>query len=575
MNEVGQNMNSSAPEGIARGRLLPGIMNMPARQRLDALLEHEDAEALVARLSVHDFYFTVKEIGAEDAMPLVALAKVEQLNHLFGLEWWVRDRVQPAKALEWLRLLDKAGGDRLLRWFYHADFELLVTLFKKWVQVALAPEDVDPVEARDMLPRNTIDDQYYWEPVYPQYEDLIERMLSLLFEVHSGFYRELLNHVMGAGDAQMEEDAYRFNKGRLEDEGIPDFHDAVGIYQMVDEGALVPTQKAGLPAREDGSLPPLFAVALLPPADLLGAVLRKVDDVHLVDSLQVELAALANKVIIADGTSMDSPGATGLAMDKVSAYVSLGLQVAGAGDVEVGAQVLRDVYLERLFQLGYTKVARLRNRFRRLLRHGWLSRWPTGIGCLDLEWAEPGELLLAKTPQIMRNAPGPDTGGTHPDHFRSLEDLRRGEEWVEMISALGLVYGALDPQPDRLVQSLWPRGVVGSLEDVTMGVMVWTACANSILARGWEVSPIPRHEWQLLFPKAAPASLRESLHAWIDEHAPSPLDRSRIEAYLQPIFSAYEEEVSGFLEEGRLPDPEMVRFFLFAREEQGLFSKRQ
>lgn len=108
-----------------------------------------------------------------------------------------------------------------------------------------------------------------------------------------------------------------------------------------------------------------------------------------------------------------------------------------------------------------------------------------------------------------------------------------------------------------------------------MGVMVWTACANSILARGWEVSPIPRHEWQLLFPKAAPASLRESLHAWIDEHAPSPLDRSRIEAYLQPIFSAYEEEVSGFLEEGRLPDPEMVRFFLFAREEQGLFSKRQ
>lgn len=566
MNEVKQDMNSIAPEDMARGKLLSEIMNMPVRQRLNALLEREDAEALVARLSVHDFYVTVKEIGAEDAMPLVALARVEQLNHLFGLEWWLKDRVQAAKALEWLRLLDKAGGDRLLRWFYHADFELLVTLFKNWIRVAMAPDDMDPVEARDMLPRNTIDDQYYWDPVYPQYEDLIERMLSLLFEVHSGFYRELLNHVMWAGNVQMEEDAYRFNRGRLEDEGIPDFHDAVGIYQMVDVEALAPNEKTALSASEDGSQPPLFAVALLPPTDFLGAVLRKVDDVHLLDSLQVELAALANKVIIADGISLDSPSTTGRAISKLSAYVSLGLQVASAGELDAGAEILRNVYLERLFQLGHTKVVRLRNRFREILRHGWLSRWPTGIGCLDLEWTESGELLLGNPPQIMRNPPGSDTGKTQPDHFRSLEDLRWGEEWVGRISALGWLYDVLKPQPDRLGQTLWSRGVLGSLEDVTMGVMVWTACGNSILGRPWEVLPIPLNEWPLLFPKAAPNSIRETLHTWIDAQVPSPTDRSRIEAYLQPVFNAYEEEMRGFFEDGRLPDPEMVRFFIFEKE---------
>ncbi len=563
MNQVKRDRSSNSSPDIARGNPVPAIMSMPARQRLESILEHEDAEALVGQLSVHDFYFTVKEIGAEDATPLLALAKIEQLNHLFGLEWWLKDHVQPANALEWLRLLDKAGGERLLKWFYLADFELLVTLFKKWIRVVLTPEDIDPVEARDILPRNTLDDQYYWDPVYPQYEDLLGRILSLLFEVNSGFYRELLNHVIWVSEEQMEEEAYRFNRGRLEDEGVPDFHDAVGIYQTVEEGALRQEKEVPFPGQQDGSQPPLFAVALLPPEDSLGAALGRLDDVRLMEALQVELAALANKVVVADGLSLENPGALRQATDKVSAYVSLGLQVMSAGDGDAAAGVLKNVFLERLFQLGYTKVARVKSRLREILLRGWLSRWPMGIGCLDPEWFEAGELLLRKTPQILRNASGPDPGKDEPDHFRSKTDLLHAEEWLNMIAAVGRLYDALSPQPERLGGSMWPRGVVGRLEDVTIAGMVWTACGNFILRGKWEVEPISLMDWPLLFPRVTPEMVRETLHSWIDAHVPSPTDRSRVEAYMQPVFSAYEKEMESFFREGRLPDPQLVRFFIF------------
>ncbi len=178
------------------------LMRLPAKKRLAAVLAHTDAEALVAALPVQDFFFFVKEIGPEDAVPLLALGQTEQLIHLFDLEWFDKDDVQPAKALQWLERLASASEEKLLAWLYQADFELLVTLFKKWIFVALTPEDIDPLEATEQLPKHTLDDQYYWETRYLQFEDFIRRLLNLIFEVHSGFYRELLNHVIWAFETE-------------------------------------------------------------------------------------------------------------------------------------------------------------------------------------------------------------------------------------------------------------------------------------------------------------------------------------------------------------------------------------
>ena len=97
------------------GKLRPAqlareVMNLPAKRRLRLIVERPDAQSVVAALDVNDFFHTVQEIGADDSLPLLALASFEQMNHLFDVEWWRKDTVEPAKALTWIERLRRAGG---------------------------------------------------------------------------------------------------------------------------------------------------------------------------------------------------------------------------------------------------------------------------------------------------------------------------------------------------------------------------------------------------------------------------------------------------------------------------------
>lgn len=539
--------------GGSSRELVSILMQMPVKRRVEAILEQDEAEAVVAALAVQDFYFTVKEIGVEDSIPLLALARIEQLNHLFGMEWWQRDQIQPAKAIDWLNILARASDRKVLAWLYQADFELLVALFKKWIRLAMAPEDVDPLESRDYLPANTLDDQYYWDATYPQYEDFLRRLLSLIFEVHQGFYRELMNHVLWASEGDMEEQAYRFNRGRLEDEAIPEFYDAIEIYHPMKKQQ-IPCEKDFAVARnEDTFGAPRFALALVPERDLLGAGLRAISDRSLMDTLQMELAALANKVIIADELSLDHPEGLRQAVDKAAAYVNLGLHLKSAGVLSAAVETLRCVFLQDLFRFGHAQVAGVKNRLRQIVQTGWLSKWPHGMKCLDSEWADSAELLLQKTPRLLRPRSRQNTSHMRQDLFRDQNDLHVGNRLVGMIGSVGALYDALNPQPEALGGLLWGDGQVRSLEDMTLGVMIWTACGNSLLLGQWVVSPIPVSRWPLLFPRLNPEVLMETIHRWIDDVVLDPDERSLAEAYIKPIFDAYEEEMAPFFRKGNPP----------------------
>ena len=83
------------------------LMRLPAKRRLELIVERPDAQSVVAALDANDFFHTVQEIGADDSLPLLALASFEQMNHLFDIEWWRKDTLEPAKALS----LDRAAPE--------------------------------------------------------------------------------------------------------------------------------------------------------------------------------------------------------------------------------------------------------------------------------------------------------------------------------------------------------------------------------------------------------------------------------------------------------------------------------
>ncbi len=491
------------------------LMGLPARKRLEAVLSRPDAEAVVAALPVQDFFFFVKEIGPDDALALLALGQVEQLVHLFDLEWWDKDCIQPAKALQWLERLAQASEEKLLAWLYYADFELLTALFKKWLRVMVAPEDMDLLEASDYLPKHTIDDQYFWETQFLQFEVFLRRLLSLLFEVNQGFYRALMDHILWTSDAEMEEEAYRFARGRLEDRAIPDFYDALEIYSAISPAA-IDRGKGAVALKPTDAPTPSFALALLPGDDLLSRALGTIPDPLKHDALRLELVCLANKVILADGLALDEPETLRQAMAKVAAQVNLGLELMSRGSLSNAGKILEEVFLEHLFRLAHTQTARQKHRLRNLLDRGWPASWPKGLNCLDGDWLEAAELLLQKTPRLVRPA---SRSGSAPeeDFFRTRRDLWQAGRLVDVLGVLGMLFERLSVGvPERLAERLWEQGQIHRLEDLTLGVMIWTAAARFLMAGAWKVEPIPVSQWSEAFAQLRPEVMEEAVRCWVE-----------------------------------------------------------
>ncbi len=541
-------------------RLAGELMRLPARRRLDLILDRTDSEAVVAALDANDFFFTVQEIGADDSLPLLALGRQDQLNHLFDIEWWRKDALEPARALTWLDRLARAGAHKLLEWLYQADFELLVTLFDHWITVAIAPDDVDMIEARESLPPSTVDDLYFWESKYPQFEDLVTQILTMLFEVNYSFFKELLNYVLYGPGPQLEEEAYRFHRARLEDNAVPAYYDALEIYRAIRPGEIRAKEYFG--TGESGHCAPSFALALVPEGDLLGRVLQEIDDPELAQTLQVELASLSNKVVVADQLPADNARALRQAVGKALAYVNLGLEIRSGGSLDAARAAVRDLFLEDIFRLAQAEVAGVGGGLRRMVKFGWLAKCSGRIKCLDAKWFDAAEKLLEGTPKLLRPQAPP---GFAPDgdFFRTPQDLALGNHIVEVIEAAGELYGALGADPAALAPGLWPEAQVRTVEDITVGVMMFTAAARMLREGEWVCEPLPVRGWPELFPLLKHSEIRRVVAHWTETAVSDPEKRRLAVEYMEPIFVDYETEMRPFSGINP-PEAQLVRFFMFA-----------
>ena len=548
---------------LGPAQLARELMNIPAKRRLKLIVERPDAQSVVAALDANDFFHTVQEIGADDALPLLALASFEQMNHLFDIEWWRRDTLEPAKALIWIERLRRTGGSQLLEWLRRVDFELLVSLFKRWIVVNIAPEDIDMVEAAEKLPSKTIDDLHFWESRYPQYDDLITDLLTKIFETNYGFFRELMNSVLYASVPDLEESAYHFHRARLEDHAIPDFYDALEIYRSIgaDEFAL----KTAPRKADQHQAIPSFALALLSEGDLLAGVVSRIDDPGLLEILQVEMASLANKVMVADQLSADNAEALRRAAEKALAYVNLGLELRSRANIDKAAQVLRDNFLEHLFRLAQAEVAKIRGRLQSIAQSGWLSQCKGGIKCLDAEWFDVAEELLARTPRILKSRPGESEPGVLPayDFFRTPQDLARGSHIVDVITCAGDLYQLLSDRTRTPGQRLWSEGQVRAPEDITLGVMVLAAAANFLISGKWSAAPLSQAAWPEVFPLLQPSFIDRAVMDWVHRSVPDTERRSLAQAYLTPILRDYDFEMRPFSWQNP-PEMQLVKFFMFS-----------
>jgi len=228
---------------LGRGRRL---------RRADALLAERDLEAAVRALPGDELYYVLHELDREDAAPLLAAATSEQLQIVLDFALWERDRIAPDALADWLEAMAHAPPERIARWLAGLDAELVALIVRRGARIYDLTQGPAPEESEGTF-FPTPDGFFLLDVVglpgdpdqaQPQRGDgdehdrtaVMIRLIDSLYRGDKDLARRLLVAATGELDSELEEEAYRWQRGRMEDLGFADYYEALEVYRELDLG---------------------------------------------------------------------------------------------------------------------------------------------------------------------------------------------------------------------------------------------------------------------------------------------------------------------------------------------------
>jgi len=465
-------------DGLPLSARVQVVLERPAKERMELILLSEESGALTQALPEEEWWRTLKEVGEEDALPLVAMASSEQITFLVDLEWWYRDILDPLMVIRWWVLFLEAGPEVLPRWLEPADEELLVLSLAKFLEVYVADPDDLGYETWRRLQLFSLDNTYFFHFRDPNLGPHLEQVLRVLRNSFQDRYYTILDRVRTCVPAEEEETAARLRRGRLLDHGFPEFEEAIIIYAYLSQERMRALEQAGQPRpgkaeRPAGESAPRYDLVPTDLPALLGRALARIEDPAALEEFRFQFARLANRVLVADAADLSKLENLASAVDKVYGYLEIGLDAWSEGDPARGRRLLEEQWLPHIFQAGYSQALRLHRRAERLLQEGWLRQVEQPLDLLEEPIGPILEGLLKKRPAWYA---GPDDKGTRVfREFRSLREVRRAEAALEQAEFLGkLFFEALGLE----------AGDLPELEHLNLSALTWTAVLLTALVRG-------------------------------------------------------------------------------------------
>jgi len=343
------------------------VLRLPAEERARFLLDAPKPMALVRALPDGDFYLTVREVGPQGALPLLALASASQIAHLLDLESWRRDRFDPLRSGAWVALLVESGEATIRRFARTIDDETLILLFRLWAKVT--PLDIDHEEPTaghgigDMGDERGFlspDGANLFSPERSEHAVAARRLAEVLFIDDPDRYLGIIRSALFELPSEVEETALHWRASRLEEHGYPTWDEALSIYappETIPSALAEPMLPAA--ADEKALAAPRATLRVLGPTR---TIVQAVDAMTPADRERAlfGLMALANRVLVADGGDAGSIETHARVMERAGAYVGIALEARGAADGAAAAPILAEVPVVELFREGYARAAALR-----------------------------------------------------------------------------------------------------------------------------------------------------------------------------------------------------------------------
>jgi hypothetical protein len=545
-------------------------LRLPPHERLELLLHAPRPLRLVRALPDADLYMTVREVGPNDAMPVLALASVSQLLHLIDLESWRGDRFDPDRAGAWIALFLEAGEPALRRFLRNADDELLALLLRTWVHV-------EQIEYEDSAEQHghgqtdagteegamTPDGYHRFSPSIPEHVAAIRRLLQVFYLDQPDRYNRTIWSSMWELPAEMEEQALHWRQSRLQEHGFPDWDEALSVY-AAPEGVTVhpqppkPTDPDGLEASR------AFLIAL-PPDSLLLPSLDHLSGEHR-ERVLFEFLSVANRILVADGADVGDPQSHRVAIRKAAGYVEIALSTRGAEGIDRAAELLGEVPTIELFREGFAGAVELQQRALKLTGKGWASGHARALELLDHPIRGQVEGLLERRPMFFDPV---EEETPVLREFRSIAELEQARVAVEMAEALGrLLIEHMGLALERVLEGTAPASEVHRFSTLLTTLLAWHATRGEV--RG---DPLPADvvadflrtvaSRRTAAPEAPQRALDNLLGDLRKNYGLSTRESSVIEGYGRYCLERLGEECGG-LDPGVPLDPRAVGCLLLA-----------
>jgi Family of unknown function (DUF6178) len=548
------------------------LYGLPARQKRDLILSAPEAERLVQSFTPETLFYTLKEIGAADSGDLLSLAVPEQVQGLFDLDCWTRDRPNLDRMREWIEALAEAGRRRMAEGLMELDLEMMALLLRQYFRVHRLD---DPLSAAEVPSDRFVQFDEHYLIEFQRHDAILQQLVDFLEEVFERdytYFTALMEEIYWGVEAELEEQAYQFRRARLSDRGFPDFFEAQNVFAYINpqnflkiragyekpsredllrDEELIPHAMAPVPERTDVSL---FNTALM--AGFAAQGQRQ---------LRSEMALVSNEVLVARAVDFGDLEAVRVAVEMTHNYLNLGLEHLAAGDLHNAIEHLRDTHLKLLFRLGVSLTIDLRKRAEQITAALGIDPARTReIAYLDSPYREAMAALLHRQPRFFEGLEG--KGGVATRDFGSMRDVHLGHAALEQIEAMRELFRAMlaiDIAAPSFRAETAGREI--RLSQILITAFARLALDHKLVPEPIEASRLGEVYTALMTAGGRPARLKDSFRDQV-EGAVARLDettRRRSAGFVASCLSLLEEDLAEL--DPRAIDPRFLRSLLIRR----------
>ena len=467
-------------------------------------------------------------------------ARPDQMQTIFDLALWSGDRLSPARIEPWIATLAALPSEVVTRFMAGLDVELVALLLRKGsriydLEIEAPPDDPEGIfystpdsffvldvtgyrpEPTDSAASPVGSDAFADAPNTGELgtpevasaatEASAEALIQVVDNLYKGdldFARRILVGAKAELDSELEEMAFRWRQGRLQDLGFEDAAASREIYRELDPasvriGELRPGTRVRPLAVDDGATAaerarlPAALEAELEGESAFARARSRVTSTAELEELDAALYTLANRVLAAAGVDPADEEAAATQLARLRGTLDLGVDYlarrTGAFDEDRAVDAVRTIAIGRIFRVGVSLTSKVRSLATALRKGAPFAGSVDDLNLVEEPEATVLETALRPHPSFPRILDDPPASGERP--IASLADLARVTAAIERAAAAQVLLLGLGVTPAAVEMATGEGVEPADRAAIDTAVLARTALVLSLLAHGTSATNEP------------------------------------------------------------------------------------